>query len=72
VRLGIFTDRGHGELIRETFGRFWAWVSAAGLGVAVVGALLTEFSGVAGVGELYGIPAGRACRSPRCCCSGWC
>jgi NRAMP (natural resistance-associated macrophage protein)-like metal ion transporter len=56
VRLGIFTGRGHGELIRDTFGRFWAWVSAAGLGVAVMGALLSEFSGVAGVGELYGLP----------------
>jgi Mn2+/Fe2+ NRAMP family transporter len=31
-------------------------VSAIGLGVASVGALLTEFSGVAGVGELYGLP----------------
>ena len=55
VRLGIFTGRGHGELIRETFGPLWAWVSAAGLAVATVGALLTEFSGVAGVGELYGV-----------------
>ena len=56
VRLGIFTGRGHGELIRDTFGPAWAWVSAAGLGVATVGALLTEFSGVAGIGELYGLP----------------
>ena len=56
VRLGVFTGRGHGELIRETFGPVWAWVSAAGLGIATVGALLTEFSGVAGVGELYGVP----------------
>jgi Mn2+/Fe2+ NRAMP family transporter len=56
VRLGLFTGRGHGELIRETFGPLWAWVSACGLGVATVGALLTEFSGVAGVGELYGLP----------------
>jgi NRAMP (natural resistance-associated macrophage protein)-like metal ion transporter len=56
VRLAIFTGRGHGELIRDTFGRFWAWVSALGLGIATTGALLTEFSGVAGVGELYGIP----------------
>jgi hypothetical protein len=55
VRLGIFTGRGHGELIRDTFGPIWAWVSAAGLAVATAGALLTEFSGVAGVGELYGI-----------------
>jgi Mn2+/Fe2+ NRAMP family transporter len=56
VRLAIFTGKGHGELIRETFGQRWAWISVAGLGVAVVGALITEFSGVAGVGELFGVP----------------
>ncbi len=56
VRLGVFTGRGHGELIYETFGPFWAWVSAVGLGIATFGALLTEFSGIAGVGELYGVP----------------
>jgi Mn2+/Fe2+ NRAMP family transporter len=55
VRLGIFTGRGHGELIKETFGRAWAWVSVGGLAIATVGALLTELSGVAGVGELYGL-----------------
>jgi Mn2+/Fe2+ NRAMP family transporter len=56
VRLGIFTGRGHGELIKETFGAAWAWVSVTGLAVATGGALLTELSGVAGVGELYGVP----------------
>ncbi len=56
VRLAIFTGKGHGELIRQTFGPAWAWVSVIGLGVAAVGALMTEFSGVAGVGELYGVP----------------
>ena len=56
VRLGIFTGKGHGELIRESFGTFWAWVSVAGLAVATIGTLLTEFSGVAGVGELFGVP----------------
>ena len=56
VRLGVFTGRGHGELIKETFGPLWAWVSVAGLAVATTGALLTELSGVAGVGELYGVP----------------
>ena len=56
VRLGIHTGRGHGELIKETFGSFWAWVSVAGLAVATGGALLTELSGVAGVGELFGAP----------------
>ncbi len=58
VRLGIFTGKGHGELIRDTFGAGWAWLSAAGLTIATIGALLTEFSGVAGVGELYGVPRG--------------
>ncbi len=56
VRLGVFTGRGHGELIRDTFGLSWAWVSVGGLAIATFGALLTEMSGVAGVGELYGIP----------------
>jgi NRAMP (natural resistance-associated macrophage protein)-like metal ion transporter len=56
VRLGIFTGKGHGELIRSTFGGAWAWVSVSGLGVATIGALITEFSGVAGVGELFGVP----------------
>lgn len=55
VRLGIFTGKGHGELIRETFGQGWAWLSVAGLLVASLGAIITEFSGVAGVGMLFGV-----------------
>lgn len=55
VRLGIFTGKGHGELIRDTFGKPWAWVSAIGLGVAAFGALLTEFTGIVGLCNLYGI-----------------
>ncbi|MGC8468332.1 MAG: NRAMP family divalent metal transporter [Acetobacteraceae bacterium] len=56
VRLGIFTGKGHGELILDTFGKSWAYVSVAGLSIATTGALLTEFSGVAGVSHLYGLP----------------
>jgi NRAMP (natural resistance-associated macrophage protein)-like metal ion transporter len=56
VRLGIFTCKGHGELIRETFGRGWAWLSVAGLAVACLGALITEFAGISGVGLLFGVP----------------
>ena len=55
VRLGIFTGQGHGELIRTHFGPAWAWVSAAGLCVAVLGSLVTEFTGVAGIGEMFGV-----------------
>jgi Mn2+/Fe2+ NRAMP family transporter len=56
VRLGIFTGRGHGELVRETLGPVWASITLAGLTIATIGALLTELSGVAGIGELYGLP----------------
>ncbi|MFI5015425.1 MAG: NRAMP family divalent metal transporter [Hyphomicrobiales bacterium] len=58
VRLGIFTGRGHGELIRERFGRGWAWLSVTGLAIATIGSLVTEFSAVAGIGELYGLSRG--------------
>ena len=55
VRLGIFDGRGFGELIRKRFGPAWAAIAALGLVVAVMGSLVTEFTGVAGVGEMYGI-----------------
>lgn len=55
VRLGVHTGRGHGELIREQFGIRWAWVSVTGLAAATIASLVTEFIGVAGVGELYGL-----------------
>ena len=55
VRLGIYTGRGHGELIRIRFGVGWARLSTLGLAGAVVGSLITEFTGVAGVGELFGL-----------------
>lgn len=55
VRLGLVTGKGHGELIRENFGRGWAILSAGTLAISAIGALLTEFAGIAGVGELWGI-----------------
>jgi Mn2+/Fe2+ NRAMP family transporter len=55
VRLGIVTGQGHGALIRARFGRPWALLSASTLFISAIGALLTEFAGVAGVGELLGI-----------------
>lgn len=56
VRLGLVTGKGHGELIREYFGKGWAWLSVSTLLVASLGALVTEFAGVAGAGLLFGIP----------------
>ena len=56
IRLGIGTGQGHGELIRKHFGLPLALVSVLTLFVASVGALVTEFAGIAGVGDIFGIP----------------
>ncbi len=56
VRLGVVTGKGHGELIREHFGMSWAMLSVVTLFVACVGALVTEFAGIAGVAEMFHIP----------------
>jgi len=55
VRLGIHTRRGHAELIRERYGVGWAAVAVAGLAAASIGSLVTEFTGVAGIGEMFGV-----------------
>ncbi|WP_230405300.1 NRAMP family divalent metal transporter [Undibacterium rugosum] len=57
VRLGIVSGKGHGDLIQQHFGRGWALVSVGTLVIACIGALLSELSGLAGVGLLFGIPA---------------
>jgi Mn2+/Fe2+ NRAMP family transporter len=56
VRLGIITNMGHGALIRQTFGRKWALLAGLPLFASGVGALFTEYAGVAGVGEIFGVP----------------
>jgi NRAMP (natural resistance-associated macrophage protein)-like metal ion transporter len=56
VRLGIATGRGHAELIRLHFGAGWAWFSVSTLVVVSIGALVTELSGLAGAGLVFGIP----------------
>lgn len=56
VRLGLVTGKGHGELIKERFGTIWAWISVSTLLICCIGAIITELSGLAGVGALIGIP----------------
>jgi Mn2+/Fe2+ NRAMP family transporter len=56
VRLGIMTNKGHGALIRQTFGRNWALFAGLPLFASGVGALFTEYAGIAGVGEIFGVP----------------
>lgn len=55
VRLGVVEGRGHADMIKAKFGVGWAWVSVATLVIACVGALLSELSGLAGVGALMGV-----------------
>jgi Mn2+/Fe2+ NRAMP family transporter len=57
LRLGLVTGKGHGELIRDRFGRGWAWLSVSTLMVACIGAIVTQLSGMAGVAALFGVPA---------------
>jgi Mn2+/Fe2+ NRAMP family transporter len=56
VRLGLATGKGHAELIKARFGRGWAVFSVGILLVTSVGALVTEFAGLAGVGSIVGLP----------------
>ncbi len=53
VRLGAVTGQGHGTLIRRHFGLGWALLSASTLFMSGIGALVAEFAGIAGVGELF-------------------
>lgn len=54
VRIGVFGKCGFGELIRERLGPPWGWVAGAALVVAALSSLVTELTGIAGVGELFG------------------
>ncbi|WP_245454349.1 NRAMP family divalent metal transporter [Aquabacter cavernae] len=56
IRLGVVTGQGHGELIESHFGRGWAWLSVSTLIVACAGAIVSEMSGIAGVGLMWGVP----------------
>ena len=54
IKFGIFRGYGFGELIRELFGRTGAWRATIALVPATLGSLVTELTGIAGVGELHG------------------
>jgi Mn2+/Fe2+ NRAMP family transporter len=56
VRLGLGTGKGLAELVRQRFGKAFAWVCVATLLASCFGALVTQMSGLAGVGELFGVP----------------
>lgn len=57
MRLGLVTQKGQTELIKEYYGNVWAGIAVLALVICCLGALLTEFSGLAAVGALFNIPA---------------
>ncbi len=56
VRLALSTGKGYGELILKRFGPWVATVPMVTLIISCFGALVTEMSGLAGVGQLFGVP----------------
>lgn len=55
-RLGLLTGQGLAELVLRHNGRQAAWLLLATLAASCIGALVTQLSGVAGVGEMVGVP----------------
>ena len=66
VRLGAVTGVGHARLIRERFGRFWAWFSVVDLFILNFLTIVTEFIGVSlslgyfGVSKYVAVPIAAA------------
>ena len=56
AEFGARTGKGFGELIRERFGMRCAHVCNAALFVTCITTLVTEFTGMAGVGDVFHIP----------------
>ena len=54
VRIGVFRRCGFGDLIWEHMHRPWTWVAAVALVIAMLSSLVTELTGITGVGELFG------------------
>jgi NRAMP (natural resistance-associated macrophage protein)-like metal ion transporter len=56
ARLGVVTNRGLEELIREQFGVRWTALAMVVLIVANGAVTIAEFAGIAASGELFGVP----------------
>lgn len=56
ARLALGTGIGYGELIRRNSGRFMTSVAITALTVSCFGTLVTQMVGVAGIGQLFGVP----------------
>mmetsp|Transcript_90546 Transcript_90546/g.180152 ORF Transcript_90546/g.180152 Transcript_90546/m.180152 type:complete len:447 (+) Transcript_90546:37-1377(+) len=54
VRLGVHSGEGHTACIRRHFGAGWAWFACILLVFECICAMMSEMSGVAAVGEMFG------------------
>lgn len=64
ARLGLATGKGLGELVRLRLGRSMVALSSFSLLLSCFGALVTQLSGMAGIGQLYGLPLAWAASLP--------
>lgn len=55
IRLGVYTQQGHTACIKQHYGPFWAWSACLLLVLECVLAMISEMSGVAAVGEFWGL-----------------
>ncbi len=56
ARLALQTGIGYGELIHQNFGRLMTIVAIAALTVSCFGTLVTQMVGLAGIGQIFGVP----------------
>jgi Mn2+/Fe2+ NRAMP family transporter len=56
ARLALGTGIGYGELIHQNFGRLMTIVAVTALTVSCFGTLVTQMVGLAGIGQLFGVP----------------
>lgn len=56
ARMGAVTGKGLSDLIRENFGIRWTFVAMLGLLISNAGVAVSEFIGIAAVGDLFHIP----------------
>lgn len=56
VRIAVITQKGQTELILEHFGRRWATFAVVVIMITCVGGVVSEISGVVGVGQIMSVP----------------
>jgi Mn2+/Fe2+ NRAMP family transporter len=56
ARLALSSGKGYAELVRQHFGRGPALAAVVTLMISCLGSLVTQLGGLAGIGQLFGVP----------------